>query len=136
MFRIATAFELVVLFAACAFPQDYRGTITGQVTDASGGAIPGAKVKATQEDTGDVRETITNHDGYYVLASLTPGVYNLEARAGGFNTMDRLGVAVLTAEKIDIPFSLAVGSVTEQVTVTAQSDVLQTTDASGGLNFD
>ncbi len=130
---VVTSFLLFTLYA---FPQDYRATISGQVTDSSGAAIPGAKVKAFQNNTGDVRETVTNHAGFYVLTPLQPSTYDLEVAAPGFQTMKRAGVTVLVAEKADIPFQLKLGSVSEQVVVTAPSETLQTGDASGGLNFD
>src|SRR5207247_1032374 len=136
MFRATVVFALFVLLTVSAFPQDYRATISGQVTDSSGAAIPRAKVKAVQRDTGDVRETVKNQEGFYVLKTLQPRHYDLEVAAHGFQTIKRAGVTVLVAEKIDISFRLHVGSVNEQVIVTADIETLQTADASGGLNFD
>jgi hypothetical protein len=133
MFRFSSA---LLLIGCSLYAQDYRATIAGQVTDASGAAIVGAKVRSVQRDTGDVRETVANHEGYYVLTPLQPSTYDLEVIAPGFQSMKRAGVRVLVSEKADIPFKLTVGNVNEEVTVTAIADQLQTADASGGLNFD
>jgi len=136
LFRLVIFLFLVCLSAGLLPAQDFRATISGQVTDASGAAIVGAKVKAVQRDTGDARETVTNQEGYYVLTPLQPSIYDIEVTAPGFQAMKRAGVTVLVAEKADIPFKLNVGNINEQVTVTADIDTLQTADASGGLNFD
>src|SRR3954451_13865713 len=103
-FRGTAVAALLVLLAYCASAQDYRATISGQVTDATGAAIVGAKIRAVQKDTADVRETVTNHEGYYVLTPLQPSTYDIEASAVGFQTMKRAGVTVLVAEKGDVPF--------------------------------
>jgi len=52
--------------------QDFRATITGQVSDSAKAAIPNAAVRAIQPDTNQVTQTVTNLDGYYTLAYLPP----------------------------------------------------------------
>ncbi|MBI3208256.1 MAG: carboxypeptidase regulatory-like domain-containing protein [Candidatus Solibacter usitatus] len=116
--------------------QDFRATISGQVTDESGSAIPGAKVRAIQLSTNQVTEKTTNADGYFTLPYLMPSTYEIEVEAGGFSKFKKTNVALLVAEKLDMPITLKVGAVSEQITVTAESGEIQTADASRGLNFD
>ncbi len=130
---------LLVLSTALGFvgsAQDFRATITGQVTDSSNAAIPNAIVKATQRSTGGVTETKTNNDGYYTLAYLQPSTYDIEVSADGFNKAIRQNVTLLVAEKRDMPFTLEVGQVTQAITISADVVEVQSSDASGGLNFD
>jgi hypothetical protein len=137
MRRAVVLASSMTLFVFCAAGQDSRATITGQVTDQSGAAIAGAKVRAIQRSTNQAIERTTNQDGFYTLPYLEPSVYDLEAVASGFHKMRRENVTVLVAEKLDLPFKMEVGQMTAEVTVTSgPADLIQTGDASGGLNFD
>src|SRR5262249_14876895 len=124
------------LLAATLPGQDFRATITGQVTDSSGAAIPDAVVRAVQRSTRQTTETTTNHDGYYTLPYLQPSTYDVEVTAQGFQKLRRENIALMVAEKLDLPITLQVGRVTEAITVTAEPEVVASSDASGGLNFD
>jgi hypothetical protein len=107
------------------------------VTDQSGAAVPGAKVKAIQLSTNEAKQVETNQDGFYALSFLQPSTYNVEVSAQGFQKARREGLTLLVAEKLDLPFKLQVGQMTQEVTVTAEAtEVLQTADAGDGLNFD
>src|SRR6185369_8900555 len=66
--------------------------ISGVITDANGGVISGAAVKATQTDTGLVRSSATETNGTYVLSNLPIGPYRLEAVATGFRTYVQTGI--------------------------------------------
>lgn len=116
--------------------QDFRGVISGQVTDPSGAAIAGATVKATHVDTGEVREMKTTAEGSYTIPYLNPGVYNIEVSALGFHTLRREKIVLQVADKLNLPLKLQLGSVTESITVTAQQEVLETGSADRGLVFD
>ena len=116
--------------------QDFRATITGQVSDASGSAIVGAQIRAVQRNTNAATLAVSNHEGYYTLPFLQPSTFDIEVSASGFNKLRRENVTLLVAEKLDLPFNLDVGSVVERMVVSASADVVQTADASGGLNFD
>lgn len=116
--------------------QDYRATISGEVTDGSGSAVPGAKVRAVRRSTHEVTEAVTNRDGYYTLPYLTPSTFDVEVTAAGFNRLRRENVTLMVAEKLDLPLKLEVGQISTEVTVTSQMETVQSGDASGGLNFD
>ncbi len=124
------------LIASAAWAQDFRATISGTVTDKSGAAIAGAVVRATQRNTNEVKETKTDNTGSYSLPFLQPSTFDVDVAAAGFNKVRRSNIALLVAEKLDLSFQLEVGNVSEQVTVTASAEALQTADASGGVNFD
>jgi len=104
--------------------------------DASGGAIAGAKVRAIQRSTNQATEATTNQDGYYTLPFLQPSDYDVEVSADGFHRTKKENITVLVAQKIDLDFKLEVGQMNQEVTVKADVEVVQTADASGGLNFD
>ena len=111
-------------------------TITGQVTDPTGSAIVGAKVRAVQRSTNQAFEATTNQEGYYTLTYLKPDSYDIEATADGFEKIMMENVTLLVAEKRELPFLLKVGDVKMEVKVVAEVAEVQTADASGGVNFD
>src|SRR4051812_34393206 len=116
--------------------QDFRATISGQVTDHTGAAVSNAKVRAVQRSTNQAVSAITNQEGFYTLPYLQPSTYDVEVQAPGFSLMRRQNVALMVAEKLDLPIQLELGRVNEEITVKAESVTVQSADASGGLNFD
>jgi hypothetical protein len=115
------------LLAAPAVLAQSQGTgqIVGTVYDASGAAIPGAKVTATGKSTGLVREFETNEAGQYRFVLLPPGPYTVSVKHTGFkNAKSDVNVSVGSAVTAD--FRLQIGEVTEVVEVTA-SVVIETT---------
>ncbi len=127
---------LGVLAGLSSWAQDFRATISGRVTDVTGAAIPDAKVTATQVSTNQATTRTSNQEGYFTLTYLLPSTYTIEVEAQGFKRLKRDNVTLLVADKIDLPFQLEIGEMNQQVTVSATTEILQTGDASGGLNFD
>jgi Carboxypeptidase regulatory-like domain len=129
---------MFVLFASFAilFAQDFRATLSGQVTDPSGAAIPNATIKATNVETNESQEAKTSTEGYYTLPYLNPGVYNVEATAPGFQLLRREGIALRVADKVNLAMKMTVGQMSQEVTVVGEQAVLDTGDASRGLVFD
>lgn len=135
--KFSIVLSILTLLVQSLAAQDFRATITGFITDQTGAAIPGAKVKAIQNSTNESKEVETNQDGYYTLPFLQPSTFTIEVTAQGFQKVRRENVTLLVAEKLELPFKMQVGQMTQEVTVTAESiELLQTADASGGLNFD
>src|SRR4051812_43848118 len=132
----ACAVAVVFLAVAAAFGQDDRATISGQVTDASGAAIPEAKVKAIQKSINQATEVTANTEGFYTIPYLPPSTYDVEISAKGFKSVRVADVHLHTADKFELPVKLDIGGVNSEVTVVAEAEVLRTADASGGLNFD
>lgn len=100
--------------------------ISGVITDASGAAVPGAKVTATQMDTGLVRTTLTSSSGSYSLPNLPVGPYSLQVKATGFATYVRSGVLLQVSNNITLNVTLQLGQVTQQVQVKANASMVQT----------
>lgn len=126
----------VLCLLACSFlplqAQEFRATMAGIVTDASGSVIPGVKIVATQMQTGSNHQTVSGPDGQYSLPFLPPGDYRVAAEAQGFKRFVREGIRVSTNERISLDITLEVGAVTESVTVSAAAPLLQTSTASSG----
>jgi Carboxypeptidase regulatory-like domain len=116
--------------------QEYRATILGEVVDAHRGAIPKATVKATQEGTNLSKETETNSEGIYTLPFLEPGTYTITVSASGFQTVKRTGIVLRVADKQNLPVTMEVGQVTQEVTVVGEQELIQTATAARGLVFD
>ncbi len=124
---------VLAAFAMCAAPaaraQVLYGSITGNVSDASGAPVPGASVKATNSETGQSRQTETNDSGSYTFPSLNAGPYAVTIVKEGFQTFSarRVDVAIDRVARVDA--RLTVGAVSETVSVSAQAAQLQTDSA-------
>jgi hypothetical protein len=106
--------------------------INGTVRDASGLAVAGAEVKATQTATGLVRTSISGPDGSFVLTDLPVGPYQLEASKGGFSKYVQSGIVLQVGSNPNIEISLKIGAVTEQVVVEAGASLVETRNAGVG----
>ncbi|PWT97913.1 MAG: hypothetical protein C5B51_30380 [Terriglobia bacterium] len=100
--------------------------IQGTIQDASGLAVPGADVKATQTTTGVVRTAVTSEEGAYVLPNLPVGPYRLDVSKPGFATYVQTGIVLQVATNPTIDISLKVGNVSEQVQVEANAALVET----------
>src|SRR5436190_24274058 len=100
--------------------------ISGTVRDQSGAVCPGVDVTATQTDTGNSRNTITNETGSYVLSNLPLGPYKLEAALTGFRTFVQTGIVLQVNSNPVINPTLEVGQVSEQVEVQANAALVET----------
>ncbi len=117
---------LLVLSAACAAAQT-ASTMTGRVVDPSGGAIAGARITAKNVETGFVRIAMAGADGLYTLAVMPVGAYEVRAEARGFQTFVQKGVRLTVAESATQDFTLQVGAVDQEVTVTSEASPVNTT---------
>jgi hypothetical protein len=107
-----------------AYAQSTYGSITGMVTDASGGVISGAKVEAANQGTGVTRITSTDSDGTYVFISLDPGTYSVSVAVSGFATKKNPSIALLAREVVRSDFQMEVAGKAENVDVVAGQAVL------------
>jgi hypothetical protein len=132
------AWMVVMLLAAAgtATAQEFRATIRGQVLDSSGGALPGATVTVTNVDTNEIATATTNAEGNYTIPFLRPGAYTLTAELSGFQKYVRSGLNLQVSQDARINVQLAVGGVTEEVSVTAETPVLETSNANRGTVID
>lgn len=109
-----------------AIGQSVYGTIAGNVADTSQSAIVSARVAAANPETGFTRETLSSSGGVYTLPNLLPGTYTVTVSAPGFQNYTRTGVVVTVQTVIRVDATLAIGSVNETVTVSADAATLQT----------
>jgi hypothetical protein len=136
MKKILQSALCVSFLAFPGFSQEYRATILGQVLDASRAAVPNATVKATKQDTNVAKETVTNEQGIYSMIGLDPGVYTVTVSAQGFQTARRADIVLQVAEKLNLPISLEVGAMTQEVTITGAQELIESATASRGVVFD
>ena len=113
-----------------------QGTIVGYVKDNSGAAVPGARVEITSLDTGISSETKTDESGAYRSIPLRVGRYSVAAEFEGFKRAVQTGITLEVNQQALVELVLEIGAVSEEVTVTAEAPLLQTTDASQGQVID
>ncbi len=135
--RIKALTVLLVLsscavFSATVFGQEFRGGISGSVTDSSGAAVPKVKVVATEVKTGVKSSAVSESSGGYTIPYLIPGEYEVTAEASGFKRFVRTGITLSTGEHPVIDIRMEVGAVTESVTVHAETPLLVSGNASVG----
>lgn len=121
---------LLTIGAPFAVAQTTNASITGIITDSSGGAIPGVTVTVTNKATAVSRSLTTNEAGAYTAAPLIPGTYEVRAASAGFKTKLQPDVVLQTGAVLKIDFTLDVGAVSESVEVTGAAPILQTQEAS------
>jgi hypothetical protein len=128
--RLGLALIIAMALGSMGMGQTETATISGLVTDEGGGTVPNCEVQLQSLERGTVTTVRTNDAGIYVFASVQPGQYNLTLRRSGFKQLDLLSMIVNVQDHIQQNFRLQVGSVSESVTVTAESYAMNTTDAS------
>jgi hypothetical protein len=126
----------LLLLSTGLYAQDFRATLTGTVTDPSGAAIPNATVKATNIAVNFTKETKTSADGLFTIPYLDPGVYNIEVTADGFQLLKRPRITLEVAMKLNLPIKMPIGQMTQEITVSAEQEAIDTADANRGLVFD
>src|SRR5260370_31203003 len=126
------------LLAGCASPmfgQASDGNITGTVVDASGAAVPNAKIELQNVATGVISSTVTDGGGVYRLANLLVGSYNLSVSASGFTTRSLKNVVIDLNKTTTANVTLEVGSVSTAIDVMSAQSLIDTTTAQGANNY-
>ncbi|MEZ5355999.1 MAG: TonB-dependent receptor [Bryobacteraceae bacterium] len=121
-----------ILAATNAFGQQFRGTITGTVSDAQQAVVPNVGLIVTHIDTGSKYESISGATGQYTIPFLQPGAYRLEAQADGFKRYIREPLQVSANQQVSLDIVLEIGQVVDTVTISAEAPVLVTSTASSG----
>ncbi len=125
-------FFVCVVLAVPALAQQTSGNITGRVTDQQGGALPGVTVTATQATTGFTRTAVTDGEGVFRLAGVPIGTIDLKLEMSGFATLDRTGLILNVGQTLNVDMQLQVASMSETVTVSGDTPLLETTSSSVG----
>ncbi|HTL45201.1 MAG TPA: carboxypeptidase regulatory-like domain-containing protein [Vicinamibacterales bacterium] len=134
--RAALAVLAVVALLPAAARAQAVGAVTGVVTDDSGAVVPGVSVEATNAGTGLVRTAVTDADGRFDLPQLQPGRYNVKASLSGFRTVERQAVQVSVDDTTRVDFKMTVGGIEENVTVSGEAPLVETSHATMGITID
>jgi hypothetical protein len=122
----AATLVIMACVGGTANAQVLYGSLTGNVTDPSSAAVPGAKVEAMDVGTNVTREATTDTRGIYVFTNVLPGVYKITVSAKGFSTVVQEGARVEANSILRFDAKMQVGQVTETVQVSASAEALQT----------
>lgn len=126
----------LILAAGQGWSQEARGTILGRLTDSTGAVIPAVSVKITNVATGVTTPAETNAQGNYLAPYLIPGTYRVAAEKTGFKSFLREGIELRVNDRLEVNITLELGAVSETVTVTAETPMLDTASASMGSVVD
>src|SRR5258708_4315063 len=121
-------FFLFLLLAGSAHAQ-VSASLSGTVTDPSGGVVSAAAVTATNTDTGASRGAVTDGTGHYELLALPLGKFEISARKTGFNETVRKGVRLVVGQNATVDLSLHVAQPNQQVTIVADAPPVSVTTA-------
>ena len=122
------------LFAACAalLAQEFRGSISGAVSDPQGAAIPNVRIAATEASTGAESRTVADASGHYAIPFLAPGTYRVRAEAAGFKRFDKENVRLDVGERPVLDIRMEVGDLQQTVTISAEAPLVESGTASLG----
>lgn len=135
--KMALLLVTMLLASAPLVAQVKFGSIGGIVQDPTGAVIPGATVKATNQDTGVMRETLTSDAGVFRIANLIPGLYTVAISLSGFKTVEFTNVEVRVGVENNLgTITLEVGEVAETVTVVATAPLIETASAQISHHYD
>ncbi len=122
----------ICLLAPFAGAQSTGGRIRGTVMDASGGAVPGAKVSLVNEATNVSRDAQAGANGDYMFLEVPVGTYTVEASAQGFKKYSRKGIVLNLSEVLGVDVTLQIGGATETVEVSGEPPVIDTSSTQLG----
>jgi hypothetical protein len=134
--RVSICLLIVCVFPSFASAQEFRGSISGRVAEASGAAVPGATVTITNVATNISTTVTTNENGNYLVLFLNPGHYVVAVEANNFKKTVRRGIEIRIGDKLALDLSLEVGAVADTVNITSNPPLLDTNSASAGQVID
>ena len=128
---IKRSLAIVALLAAAALPaQEFRGAISGNVTDPQGASVPNVSIIATEMQTGARSQTRSDASGAYTIPFLAPGNYQISAEAPGFKRFVQVQLTLAIGAHPVLDIRLSVGDLTESISVSAEAPMLETTNGS------
>src|SRR6058998_4234550 len=129
-------FGVIILAGGLVFGQNFSAAISGFVRDTTGAVIPGTTVTAKHTETGLTRSVQTSEEGGYTMPSLPVGSYEVTAEKPGFKQQVRRGITLVVAQEAVVNLTLDIGDLKEQVTVTEETPIVNTTlsSVSGLIN--
>ena len=126
---------LVITLVAPALSAQTTGGLVGRVTDSNGGPLPGTTVEARSPALQGTRTALASSDGTYRLALLPPGNYDVSFKLEGLAPATRRGVVVSLGKESTVDMQLRVAAVSESLTVTAATPLLDTQSTALGTNL-
>jgi hypothetical protein len=134
--KLLTGLALFTLLTvSTTWAQGIFATLTGVVSDPSGALLGNAKITLNDVQSGSLRDTVTNADGYYTFASVPVGTYALTVEAQGFKSHKDNQIRLGGGERRNVNVILEVGAATETIEVTGVQDFTVTTVDSGEKSF-
>ena len=124
-----------VFLSTCVHAQS-TASIEGLITDQNGDLIGGAEITAGDPSIGVTRHAVTDDSGRYLIAALPIGDYRLEIRSAGFQTQITERIRIEVARRVTQDFQLQIGDVSQEVTVTTASDLIERATISVGSVID
>jgi carboxypeptidase family protein len=126
-----------VLMSGTGLAQQLAGTVSGVVRDAQGGVLPGASVTLTGTALiGGARTGVTSEAGAFRFADLPPGMFDVTFELAGFTTMKQQGIRVQVAQNTRVDAQLGIGAVSETVTVSGDSPIVDVSTNTTQTNID
>jgi len=114
------------------FGQGYFGTVSGDITDASGAIVPGVHVKLVDQQKGYQFNATSDHNGRYLFTSIPPGLYSVSAEMPSFEKVERTNVRVNVSENVTANLGLKVATSKQAIEVLGSAQPLETEDAVTG----
>ena len=128
--RVIRTFVLFFPATLATWSQTITGTVTGTATDAGGGGMANATATLRSRSTNEVRTVKTNESGDFVFNAVLPGAYNLMLEQTGFKTLERTGLVLTATQRLAVgTLQMAIGAVSERITVEAIGATVQTTSS-------
>src|ERR1022692_2128243 len=128
----ATLLALAIISPPALLSQEFRGAITGAVTDQTGAPIPGANVTVTETRTGTRNQAVSDGSGEYSALFLLPGDYDVAVKKPGFKDYVRRSLHVGAGDHPVIDIQLNVGDSAQTIDVTADVPIVNSENASVG----
>src|SRR5947208_3550909 len=134
--RLIGILAVIALAGGLVFGQNFSAALSGVVRDATGAVLPGVSVTAKHTETGLTRTVIINETGDYRMPTLPVGAYEVTAELSGFKQQVRRGVTLVVAQEGVVNLTLDVGDLKDQITVTEETPIVNTTlsSVSGLIN--
>src|SRR5262249_17844579 len=117
MHRVGLAFLFAVSFSSVIHSQSINASLTGRITDPSQAVIAEAEIAVIRAGTNTRYKTTSNGLGQYYAPNLPPGVYRIEVEKSGFKKLIKPDVILQVQDTLEIDFEMAVGAVSESITI-------------------
>ncbi len=127
--QVSAVLTALLLSSGALVSAQSTASISGVVKDSAGGVVPGVSVVVKNDTTGVAQDVVTDADGRYRVSALGAGSYTVTASLSGFKTAVAKAIRVAPGQPVTIPLTLEVGSLSETVTVSSSSELINTETA-------